>query len=104
LEAFDQPDLLNSCGQRPVSTFAPQALILMNGPIARQLSQAFADRLRGECGTDQGRIVERAFNLSFGRLPRDNERAAALAFLAKPDSLPDFCLALLNLNEFVYVK
>ena len=30
-EAFDQPDTLNSCAARPVSTFAPQALILMNG-------------------------------------------------------------------------
>ena len=27
-EAFDQPDTLNSCAVRPVSTYAPQALIL----------------------------------------------------------------------------
>ena len=34
LEAFDQPDTLTSCARRGVSTFAPQALILLNGPLA----------------------------------------------------------------------
>jgi len=104
LEAFDQPDSLNSCAHRPVSTFAPQALILMNGPAARQQSQAFADRLRRECGAAHDRIVDRAFLLALGRAPRDSERAAAKAFLQQLDSLADFCLALMNLNEFVYVK
>lgn len=104
LEAFDQPDSLNSCAQRPVSTFAPQALILMNGPTAREQSQLFAERLHRECGADYDRIVERAFLLALGRAPRDSERAAAKAFLQQPDSLADFCLALMNLNEFVYVK
>ncbi len=36
LEAFDQPDTLSSCPVRPVSTFAPQALILLNGPFFRR--------------------------------------------------------------------
>ena len=36
LEAFDQPDTLNACSVRPVSTFAPQALILMNGPFVQE--------------------------------------------------------------------
>jgi hypothetical protein len=33
LETFDQPDTLSSCPVRPTSTFAPQALILLNGPF-----------------------------------------------------------------------
>ena len=45
LEAFDQPDTLNSCALRPVSTFAPQALILMNGPFAQEKGKALALRL-----------------------------------------------------------
>ena len=40
LEAFDQPDALGSCAMRGVSTFAPQALILMNGPLARRPGEA----------------------------------------------------------------
>src|SRR5438874_6100584 len=49
LEAFDRPDSLTSCPVRPVSTFAPQALILMNGPLLQEQSKAFAARLFEEC-------------------------------------------------------
>ena len=52
LEAFDQPDTLSSCPVRPVSTFAPQALILLNGPFLQEQSQAFAVRLLREAGPD----------------------------------------------------
>src|SRR5437588_3728282 len=45
LEAFDQPDTLTSCPVRGVSTFAPQALILLNSPQMQQQSQAFAVRV-----------------------------------------------------------
>src|SRR5204863_7174577 len=45
LEAFDRPDSLTSCPVRPVSTFAPQALILMNGRFLQEQSRAFAARL-----------------------------------------------------------
>src|SRR5439155_9126154 len=39
LEAFDQPSTLTPCADRAVSTFAPQALILMNGPFAQEQSR-----------------------------------------------------------------
>ena len=42
LEAFDLPDTLASCAVRGTSTFAPQALILMNGPLAREQARRFA--------------------------------------------------------------
>ena len=71
LEAFDQPDTLNSCAFRPVSTFAPQALILMNGPFARQQAQRLAVRLTREAGADRDRQVERAYRLLFARSPSD---------------------------------
>jgi hypothetical protein len=47
LEAFDQPDTLTSCPVRPVSTFAPQALILLNGPLAQEQSKAFGPPAEG---------------------------------------------------------
>jgi hypothetical protein len=105
LEAFDQPDTLNPCDVRPVSTFAPQALILMNGPVGRGQARAFADRLQAEGATTAAR-VERAFRLALGRGPRPDEWRLAREFLEAPseaDTLFDFCLTLMNLNEFAYV-
>jgi hypothetical protein len=132
-EAFDQPDTLTSCPVRPVSTFAPQALILLNGPLLQEQSRAFAARLLRECGADADRQVERAYRLALARPPHPGEAAAARQFLAEqadwlrdlrhgpqpvrpPDGVPDsadpaaaaaladFCLALLNRNEFLYVR
>jgi hypothetical protein len=55
--------------------------------------------------------VERAYLIALSRKPTSEERTAATRFLAAqaktaggPDqALADFCHALLNLNEFVYV-
>jgi hypothetical protein len=111
-EAFDQPDTLNSCPARAVSTFAPQALILMNGPFMQEQSKRFAARLIRDCGANMERQIDRAYRLAVARPPREQELAAAMAFLEKQATLAsderaalaDFCLALLNCNEFVYVN
>jgi hypothetical protein len=116
LEAFDQPDRLFSCPARAQSTFAPQALILLNGPFMQGRAKAFAGRLCGECGSDCDRQIERAYLLALGRPPRPPELETARTFLAgqeellrregrEPEAaLADFCLALLNCNEFLYVR
>jgi hypothetical protein len=133
LEAFDQPDTLNSCPVRPVSTFAPQALILLNGPFMQEQSKALAVRVLKEGGKDREKQLERAYRLALGRPPREVERKMALEFLdgqtelvrerllarlpvgvpaatpadvdpAYAAALADFCLALLNRNEFLYVN
>jgi hypothetical protein len=131
LEAFDQPDRLFPCADRAVSTFAPQALILMNGPFTQGQSRAMAATLLRECGPDADRQVDRAYRRAFGRPPtadevriakdfvREQAASAADRLLARlpagvPDGLPagadaahatalaDFCLALFNANEFAY--
>ena len=128
LEAFDQPDTLTSCPARAVSTFAPQALILLNGRLLQEQSRAFAARLRRECGPDVDRQIDRAYRLALARPPHPGETATARQFLADqadwlrdprhappPEggpgaadpaagALADFCLALLNRNEFLYVR
>src|SRR5262249_23745524 len=81
LEAFDQPDTLTSCPVRPVSTFAPQALILLNGPLSQEKSRAFAVRLLREAGPGPKERVERAYRLALGRPPRAEETRTALEFL-----------------------
>jgi hypothetical protein len=47
--------------------------------------------------------IDRAYALALGRSPDAFERARAGQFVqAGPDGLNEFCLALFNLNEFVY--
>jgi len=132
LEAFDQPDTLTSCPVRPVSTSPLQALILFNGPFLQEQSKALAVRLLREGGNESKARVQTAYRLALGRAPRPAELTTALEFLgeqaelvrdqlrarrrvALPTGLPngadpaeavalaDFCLALLNRNEFLYV-
>ena len=128
-EAFDQPDTLTSCPVRPVSTFAPQGLILLNGPFMQQQSKLFAQRLLRECGATPDRLIDRAYRLALVRAPLRDEVALARNFIKeqtawirshKTTNLPgksshsldpaffqavvDFCLAMLNRNEFLYVN
>jgi hypothetical protein len=104
LEAFDQPDSLTSCPVRPVSTFAPQALVLLNGPFMQGQASAFAQRLRRERPDDPRAQVELAYRLALCRSPKEAERQLCADFLAEKGTLEDFCLALLNANEFLYVN
>jgi hypothetical protein len=132
LEAFDQPDTLSSCPVRPISTFAPQALILLNGPFLREQAAAFAARLLRKSFGGEDEWIERAYRLALARKPIRGERQMASEFLhqqtqllhdrlrlrlsvALPVGMPgnvdpataaaltDFCLALFNRNEFLYV-
>ena len=64
LEVFDQPDTLSPCPVRAVSTFAPQALVLLNGPFLHEQSKAFASRLLREAGPDDAARVDRAYRLA----------------------------------------
>lgn len=131
LEAFDQPDTLNPCGGRAVSTFAPQALILMNGPFTRAQSRAMANNLL-HGSQDPTVRVDQIYRRALGRHPTVTEQNLALEFVrgqatrirprlaalraigippvsaggvdpADALALADLCLAVINTNEFVYV-
>src|SRR5439155_10780266 len=80
-EAFDQPDTLNSCAFRPVSTFAPQALILMNGPFVQEQGKALAIRLEREVGPDPKKQHDALYRNALGRTPTAAERKLAVEFL-----------------------
>lgn len=105
LEVFDKPDSITSCARRNRSTIAPQALILMNNAFVRMQAAKFAERLQRESGSaDKAKQVDRAFELAYSRPPSSSERAMATEFIgAHPEGLVDFCHALLNANEFVYI-
>jgi hypothetical protein len=105
--SFDPPEVMTSCPRRAQTVVPTQALALLNSPLAREQSAAFARRLRKECGGDAAKAVARAWLLAFGRpvTPAENERARA--FLNAPSDpetrLAGLCLALFNANEFIYV-
>jgi hypothetical protein len=102
-EAFDRPDTNASCPKRPVTTIAPQALSLLNSPLAAGSARALAARAGREAGAGTDARIGRAYLLALGRSPDTTEAALARDFLASGGAFADFCLALLNLNEFVYI-
>jgi len=105
LQVFDLPDTSFSCARRDVTTVAPQALNLLNSDFSQRAAKALAARVATEAGDDTGKQIERAVWLALGRAPAANERQQATAFLAKhgQTALSEFCRALLNVNEFMYV-
>ncbi len=98
-EVFDRPDANQSCARRQVSTTAPQALTLWNDAFVHEVAADAASKLAGR---SSGEKVNAAFPLFLGREATSEERAMAEAFMAG-SSLEEFCLALFNLNEFVYL-
>ena len=80
-EAFDfaPPSLVT--GRRNTSTVATQALFLLNHAFVREQAQAAARRLLKEPARDDAARIDRAYRLTLGRLPSDNERALAVRHL-----------------------
>lgn len=100
--AFDQPEPLVSQGGRPTTTVAPQALILMNSPQARQWAEGLAKRV-AIAGPVPKQITQ-AYRLCFNRNPNPSELAAGADFLQSGASLADYCQVVLGLNELIYVN
>ena len=106
LEVFDCPEITYTVAARNISTTPLQALTLQNAPFILRQSDLFAARVAKEAGADPVRQIDRAYALTLCRPPTVRERALSLAFLQKrggADGLKEFCHALFNLNEFVYV-
>ncbi len=123
-EAFDFPDTHEPCARRGITNTAPQALLLFNGELVIRWAEALADRCAAAVRTPEARIGE-AYHLCFARLPSPDEVRDGLAFLRRQEvilrkqaspgraqpaeagieraALVDFCHALLNANEFLYV-
>ena len=101
LETFDLPDSNLSCPKRERSTTAPQALALLNASDVIGAAKALAARLEKETKSHDERVAA-AYRLVLGRKPSETEALIGRKFLdASPTS--EFCRALFNLNEFVYL-
>ena len=112
--AFDMPQPLSTFGRRTTSNVPAQALILMNDPFVVEQSKLWAKRLLAG-GPDDAMRVRAAYAHAFSREPTADEQAIAKAFLttqakAHNEAQPgekawtDFCHALFNVKEFVFVN
>ncbi len=79
-----------------------KSLSLMNSDFESARAKAFAARLASGCA-DQSCRVKTAYQLALARAPRPAEAALAQKFFAEGGKLEEFCLALMNRNEFVYL-
>jgi hypothetical protein len=109
--AFDAPDRNEACSRRFETTTPSQSLMLLNEKLYSDKARRFAERVAREAGTSPNAAVERAYWIALARKPTSEERTAAVKFLGEQakkaggprEALADFCHAVLNLNEFVYV-
>jgi hypothetical protein len=80
----------------------------MNNDFMMEQAQAFADRLIRDHGEDPAKWIDAAWRSAMGRPPSDAERADTLKFLQQHTDGPKarlarLCLAIFNMNEFLYV-
>ena len=118
MTVFDAPEALTGVADRPATTIAPQALLLMNNPQVRAWAKNFAKRVAPDAKTAPEVAVRRAYQTALSRPPSTEEVTEDLEFLraqaaryqqaGKADAhdlaLADFCQALMCLNEFVFVE
>jgi hypothetical protein len=104
LTTFDVPNPAASTPQRTPTTVAPQALYLMNGPLARDAAKRLVQSPRIQKLTDPGDRLDAIFRTVLGRSPTLDERDLALALVAKgPERWTDLAHGLMMTNEFAFV-
>jgi hypothetical protein len=110
LTTFDAPDTTLPCGQRDVTTVAPQALAMLNNSFVHTQSAALARRASAGGGDDL-EFVRRAWRFALARDPSHDEEKALLAHLhaqtvrlkSEEKARTSLCHVLLNTNEFIYI-
>jgi hypothetical protein len=131
-EVFDRPDTNASCPQRVQSTTAPQSLTMLNSEFSLDLARHLAGAVLAGGEQKPAELIDACYRRTLGRAPQSEEIAAGVEFLetqaAKlksesrevgglalpvpaPDAmdahraaaLTDLCLAMFNLNEFLYI-
>jgi len=116
--AFDAPQPARPIGRRTISNVPAQALILMNDPFVIEQAGHYARRLLKQDLSLEQRI-ERLYQETFSRFPREAESIVARQFLstqAKEYGLDeaagnidqqvwtDLCHAMFNVKEFIFIQ
>ena len=102
LATLDCPNAANLSPTRNVTTTALQSLALLNNEFMLKQADYFSARLAEDPESTPSTQVRLGFRLAFGRQPSAAESAASIA-LIQSAGLAEFCRAVLNANEFVYI-
>jgi len=132
-DVFDRPDANASCGRRNVSTTALQSLTLLNSEFSMKASRHLAGVILEEAQSESyEKWIQLAYEKLFSRRETESERRMGIDFLSeqiaslqaegrqieslaipvngseeidpyKGAALVDYCLALFNLNEMIYL-
>jgi len=117
MQTFDVPTPFSTVGKRNVTNVPAQSLALMNDPLFHQQAKVWAERLiRSIPGLDAAARVRWLFETGYGREPSSEELRQCLVARAEfarfyeggsADAVEvwtELCHALLNANDFIYVK
>lgn len=111
LAEFDQADTDSACAVRFATTVPTQALSMLNSTFLNDQAHRFADHLR-QGGGNLPEQIERGLEFAFQREAHETEIAECLKLaealqsdvgLSPQSSLDRVALAILNLNEFLYL-
>jgi hypothetical protein len=118
LVAFDMPVPFQARGRRNVTNVPAQALALMNDPFVAEQSALWAKKILAEPSRSTDERLDQMYREAYARLPDEQERAAATAFLQAQTALhggsftddpqqeaawTDLAHALFNAKEFIFV-
>jgi hypothetical protein len=133
LDVFDMPDTHLTCGRRGETTTAPQALTYLNNEQTLAWASKLAGRVLQQAGADPAQQVDLVYRIAYSRPPTGTEKDTALTFfrqhqpiiaervqaggkVMEPETagigvsavdaavLVDFCHAIFNSSEFVYIN
>ena len=114
--AFDTPTPFSTVGRRNVTNVPAQSLVLMNDKLFYEQSRVWAQRLLREmAGAGTEERLRWLFETAYGRLPAPAEVDSCTATIRELQKLEragtgpaevwsELCHALLNANDFVYLR
>ncbi len=114
LTAFDFPDVDTSCEARFMTVQPAQALTMLNGAYLNEKAADLAQRVRLATGDDAStdELVRKTIEFALGRPATDEDAAEGVELMRQlvnehdkspADALRYWCLAVLNLNEFIFL-
>lgn len=110
LESFDFANSISPVGQRPITTVAPQSLMMLNDEFVQKQSERLARRVLADSNSLDRRIAL-LWSIVYQRKPSPSEHQTIEQFLASPSQSSreeltiwtSLCRALLNSNECIYI-
>ncbi len=89
LESLDYANTFSPLTERPITTVAPQALLMLNDDFMREQSAAFANRLLREAPESDTSRIAQAYRIALNREPSEREVQTGLKFLERQQAAFD---------------